>query len=77
MILAHLFDDDDNLLGVWQFDHLPRVGETVVVRDLDNQPYEVVTVEHYPVPEGYDPSKDIIPLRNRTILRLRMNGLPR
>ena len=47
----------DGLEGGWVFDVLPRLGEIVTLRRPFGT-YQVVKVEHYPVPEG-DASSDM------------------
>jgi len=51
--------------GEWVFDVLPRLGEIVTLRRPFGS-YQVVKVEHYPVPQG-GPPKD---MEQGTSLRL-------
>jgi hypothetical protein len=76
VIIARLFTTTGEALGEWDFATLPRIGETVVVRDIDNQPYRVTAVEHYPVPTGYQPGNDVIPYDQRVVVKLQISGLP-
>ena len=74
MPIANLYDGLGQSLGQWDFSAIPSLGEIVVVRDDDFQPYKVDRIEHFPI--AAKPA-DGLPLEARIEIYLSAYGLPR